>query len=242
LVESGVGLIPGWGGCIRYLHRCASDPQRKGGPIPPVRKAFENILMPQHSVSTSAADARNKLWLRTEDGVTMNSERLLSDAKTRALTLAENYTPPAPMTFKLPGPAGKAALKMAIDDFYTKGDATWHDVVVADALADVLTGAATNAGNVLDETELARLEREHFLSLLRTEQTRKRVAHTLKTGKPLREEVLHDGKSLDDIRTIRKAGKLAERKMDGQPLQGSAAFQLRLMAEISAFLLRRFAG
>lgn len=241
LVESGVGLIPGWGGCARYLARCQEEANRKGGVIPPVRKAFQAILTPQLAVSNSAQDAQSKLWSSPHDGITMNPDRVLADAKARALSLVPNYQPPKPSLYRLPGPSGKAALQMAIDDFYAKGDATWHDVVVADALADVLTGGPTSSAQIVSENDLLQLEREQFLSLIRTQQSQKRIAHTLKSGKPLREDPSHSGDTLDDLRKARHTQKLAKRVISGQPLTGLDALQLRWMAEFTAILLKRFA-
>lgn len=241
LVESGVGLIPGWGGCVRYLERATNDTSRKGGVMPPVRNAFQTILMPQVSVSSSAQDARKKLWLRPHDGLTMNPDRVLADAKARALSMVDGYHPPEPVIFRLPGASGKAALSMAIDDFYAKGEATWHDVAVADALADVLTGGETHSSMTKTENDLLQLEREHFLSLIQTPQTQKRIAHTLKNGKPLREDPAKVKDSLDELRAKRKRITLKKRDVTGQPLAGLDAFQLRCMAEFTAFLLKKFA-
>jgi 3-hydroxyacyl-CoA dehydrogenase len=241
LVESGVGLIPGWGGCVRYLERAMRDPASRGGVIPPVRKAFQAILMPQLSVSNSGQDARQKLWLQPQDGITMNPDRVLADAKAKALALVHDYQPPAPVFFRLPGGSGKAALRMAIDDFYVKGDATWHDVVVADALADVLTGGETHASVTLTENDLLQLERAHFLSLIRTTQTQKRIAHILKNGKPLREDPAKASKSLDELRAMRQTQPLRKRSVSGEPLTGMDSFQLHWMAELTAFLLKKLA-
>lgn len=241
LVESGVGLIPGWGGCVRYLERSIDDPDRKGGVMTPVRNAFQTILMPQVSVSTSGQDAVKKLWLRPQDGITLNPDRVLADAKAKALAMAENYQPPEPITYRLPGASGKAALSMAIDDFYAKGDATWHDVSVADALADVLTGGETHSSMIKTENDLLQLEREHFLSLIQMPQTQKRIAHTLKNGKPLREDPAKAKESLDELRANRRRKEISKRIISGQPLVGMDAVQLRLMAEFSAFLLKKFA-
>lgn len=242
LVESGVGLVPAWGGCIRYLERCQNDspnsPRIQGGPMPPVREAFQTIMMPQFSVSTSAQDALKKRWLRPKDGITMNRERVLADAKAKALTMAESYTPPEPVEFRLPGSYGHSALSMAIDDFYAKGDATWHDVIVADALSVVLTGGETHVGNILSESDIAQLERENFLSLLQTKQTQRRIAHTLKTGKPLRESLPEEQSSTDELRTQRKPLQLPKQAITGEPLIGADELQLRAMADLTAFLLK----
>ncbi len=242
LVESGVGVVPGWGGCVRYLERCQLGQlagKIKGGPVPPVREAFQAILMPQFSVSTSAQDAFTKHWLREGDYITMNPDRLLYEAKARILTMVENYTPPEPTRFQLPGFSSRAALNMALDDFYTKGDATWHDVVVADALAEVLTGGDTYVTQELSENDVAQLERECFLSLMKTPQTRKRIAHILKTGKPLREDSLASdkAKTLDELRASRPKTSLPYRSLDGKPLSGMDALTLRFMAKLTALLM-----
>lgn len=241
LVESGVGVVPGWGGCARYLDRCRQISSLQGGPMPPVRTAFQTILMPQFSVSTSAQDALKKHWLRPGDGITMNPDRLLADAKARALAMAEGYTPPGPAIYPLPGLPGKSALRMAVDDFYTKGDATYHDVVVADALADVLTGGTGDIQTPRTAQEMAHLERQHFLSLMMTEQTKQRIAHTLKTGKPLREEPSRNGQNIEEIRKGRKLPDIKPFQLTGKAIAGLEALKLRLMADVSAFLLKKFA-
>jgi len=241
LVESGVGLIPAWGGCARYLERCQKAPGMQGGAVPPVRAAFQAILMPQFSVSTSAQDALKKYWLRPQDKITMNPDRLLFDAKALALDLAKQYTAPQTPSYRLPGPAGRAALNMAIDDFYIKGDATYHDVIVADALAETLTGGRTDSATTVTESEIAQLERENFLSLLHTRQTQKRIAHTLKHGKPLRESPEETLQGTDTLRASRKPARLKNQPLTGLPLEGKQAGQLRLMAQVTALLLKQFA-
>ena len=93
LVEVGVGVIPGWGGCKEMTTRWATNPQRPGGPMPGVAKVFETISMAQ--VSTSAEEGKEALFLRPTDGITMNRDRLLADAKAKALALvAAGYKPP----------------------------------------------------------------------------------------------------------------------------------------------------
>ena len=238
LVESGVGLIPAWGGCLRYLERAQQAEAIKAGPVPPARQAFQTILMPQMAVSTSAFDAVQKLWLRPADTMSMNPDRVLFEAKMIAQGLVDRYTAPDPAIFKLPGPPAKAALSMAIDDFYTKGDATWHDVVVADALATVITGGDTNAGKLLSDSDVAHLERASFMALLATPQTRKRIAHTLKTGKPLRENPTQSDQSVTELRAALKPVNLSYKPLSNGPLTGGDALQLRIMAEITAMILK----
>ena len=184
LVECGVGLVPGWGGCGEMLARWQAAPGMPHGPMPAVAKVFE-IISTAH-VSKSAAEARELGFLRASDGVTMNRDRLLADAKARALALAEGYAPPEPPSFRLPGPSGKAALKLAVDGFRARGLATPYDEVVSLHLADVLTGGDADPQDTLSEADVMALERKAFLSLLRDERTIARVETMLNTGKPLR--------------------------------------------------------
>ncbi|HSM49860.1 MAG TPA: enoyl-CoA hydratase/isomerase family protein, partial [Thermoanaerobaculia bacterium] len=185
LVEVGVGVIPGWGGCKEMLARWIANPKRPGGPMPPVAKVFEMISTAQ--VATSAEEAREALVLRDGDGITMNRDRLLADAKAKALALLEaGYQPPAEPVFQLPGPTAKAALDLAVQGFRANGMATPHDVVVADKLARILSGGDTDITDTVSEDELYRLEREAFLELVRHPATLARIEHMLATGKPLR--------------------------------------------------------
>ncbi len=184
LVEVGVGLIPGWGGCKEMLARWSASRRRPGGPMPPVMKVFEAVSTAQ--VAKSAAEARELGFLRAADGITMNRDRLLANARARALAMADGYTPPEAPEFRLPGPSASAAMGLAVDGFRALGKATAHDVVVASALATVLSGGATDVTEVLDEDALLALEREAFMRLVRDPATIARIEHMLETGKPLR--------------------------------------------------------
>jgi 3-hydroxyacyl-CoA dehydrogenase len=182
LVEVGVGVIPAWGGCTQMLARW--QPQLPAGPVPAAAKAFE--LISTAATSKSAADARALGILRAQDGITMNIERLLADAKAKALSLVEGYQPPAPPALLLPGPAGKLALEAFVETYRKLGKATPHDVVVCDRLAAVLTGGDAEPWVPATEEDVLALEREHFLALLREPNTLARIEHMLETGKPLR--------------------------------------------------------
>jgi 3-hydroxyacyl-CoA dehydrogenase len=184
LVEVGVGLIPGWGGCKELLTRWAANKRRPGGPMPAVMKPFEIISTAQ--VSKSAADAGDKLFLRKDDGITMNRDRLLADAKARALSMVEGYAPAEPAEVRLPGPSAKALMEMAVGSFHKLGKATAHDVVVSSELASVLSGGDTDINYALGEEDLMALELKHFLRLLKEPGTLARIEHMLNTGKPLR--------------------------------------------------------
>lgn len=184
LVECGVGLLPGWGGCKEMLGRWSTDARMPRGPMPAPMKVFEMISTAR--VAKSAAEAREMLILRKSDGITMNRYRLLADAKARALSLVEGYKPPEPREISLPGPSGKVALDQAVQGFAKLGMATKHDIVVSGALARVLTGGKTDQVETVKESKLLDLERENFLALLKTPATLARIEHMLETGKPLR--------------------------------------------------------
>jgi 3-hydroxyacyl-CoA dehydrogenase len=184
LVEVGVGVIPGWGGCKEMLTRATLNKKRPGGPMPPIAQVFETISLAK--VAKSADEARDLMFLRPTDGITMNRDRLLADAKAKALELAANYVPPEPVKLRLPGPTAKAALGLAVEGFHLQGKATPHDVVVSSALAGVLSGGDTDITWEVDEDELLELERTAFMKLVRNPATIARIEHMLTTGKPLR--------------------------------------------------------
>ncbi|HYN00628.1 MAG TPA: enoyl-CoA hydratase/isomerase family protein, partial [Aestuariivirgaceae bacterium] len=184
LVEAGVGIVPAWGGCKELLLRRSASRQPPFGPMPPVIKTFETIGTA--SIATSAEQAKDLLFLRPGDGITMNRDRLLADAKAKALTLAENYIPPSAPRISLPGRTAFAALSLAVEGFRRAGKATAHDVVVGKQLAMVISGDDTDMTETLGEDELLALECRAFLALVRENASAARVAHMLKTGKPLR--------------------------------------------------------
>jgi len=184
LVECGVGLIPGWGGCGEMIQRWRDAPAMPKGPMPAVAKVFETVSTA--TVSRSAAQAKELMFLRPEDGITMNRDRLLADAKARALALAEGYQPPAPPEFRLPGESGHVGLNMAAQSFRKRGLATDYDMVVSDALARVLTGGSADLVDTVSEQDMLKLERDAFMLRVRDVRTIARVEHMLETGKPLR--------------------------------------------------------
>ena len=184
LVECGVGLIPGWGGCGEMLDRWRQNPALPKGPMPSVAKVFETVSTA--TVAKSAAEAKEYGFLRPSDGITMNRVRLLSDAKAKALALVEGYAPPAPPEFRLPGAGGKVALELAVEGFQARGLATSYDGVVSGALADVLSGGEKDLIDIVSEADLLALERKAFMQLVRDPRTQARVEQMLVTGKPLR--------------------------------------------------------
>jgi 3-hydroxyacyl-CoA dehydrogenase len=184
LVEGGVGLIPAGGGTKELVTRAWLNKKRPQGPMPPVMQAFESISTAK--VGTSAAECRDLLYLRPDDGISMNRDRLLADAKARALAMVDDYVKPEPVTISLPGPGGRVALEMAIDGFVQQGAATEYDSVVGGDLANVLTGGDTDMTGEISEKQLLDMERTAFLTLVRNEKTLDRIQHILDTGRPLR--------------------------------------------------------
>ncbi len=203
LVEVGVGVIPGWGGCKEMILRYREREKQQFGktvekfgrdavwfsppntPMGAVRKAFETIGTA--TVAKSAHEAQVIGYLRYTDGVTMNRDRLLYDAKQRALELAKDYTAPEKVeNIRMPGAGGKAALDLAVADLHKSGKATPYDVVVSDLLARVLTGGDTDYTEEVSEDDLLKLEVAQFMDLLRNPGTLARIEHMLDTGKPLR--------------------------------------------------------
>ena len=200
LVEVGVGLIPGWGGCkemiLRYMQMEAANYNKAGNgeqlwfspkvsPMGAVRKAFELIAMA--TVAKSAMEAQELGYFRATDGITMNRDRLLYDAKMKALELAKDYKVPEKQEeIRMPGISGKAALELAVSDLQKSGKATEYDGVVSDYLATVLTGGDADWTEPVSEDLILKLEREMFMKLVRKEGTMDRITHMLEKGKPLR--------------------------------------------------------
>jgi 3-hydroxyacyl-CoA dehydrogenase len=187
LVEAGVGLVPAGGGCKEMIARAVKGvPAPAADLLPFVQRVFETIGLAK--VSTSAADAKRLGFLSDADGVTMNRDRLLAEARTFALErAAEGYRRPAPRTaIPVGGESLMAALKLGVHLAWRAGRLTDHDVVVGRALAHVLAGGALPHQTVVHEQYLLDLEREVFLRLCGERKTLERIQHTLKTGKPLR--------------------------------------------------------
>lgn len=174
LVEVGVGLIPGGGGCKELLLRL-KNPQ----------KVFE--LAGMAKVSTSAEDAKNLGLLNKSDAITMNYERLVADAAALARSLAPNHAPGTPRTdVKAGGENVFALLKLGAWSLRQGNFISDHDVVIAEKLANILSGGRLTGATLVSEQYLLDLEREAFLSLCGMPKTQERMQFMLKTGKPLR--------------------------------------------------------
>jgi len=194
LVEIGVGLLPGGGGCKEMLLRAVDSAEsiRPGGRgesveiVEAVKKAFETIAMAK--VATSALEARGFGFLRDTDHITMNRDRILSDAKARALEMVRSgYEAPQPRTdIPAPGENILAALKMGVH-LMRQGDyITEYEVKLGGKIAEVLCGGNVSPGTPVSEQYILDLEREGFKSLCGEKKTQERIQYTLKTGKTLR--------------------------------------------------------
>jgi 3-hydroxyacyl-CoA dehydrogenase len=198
LVEVGVGLLPGGGGCKEMLLRAVDSAAASRGKISgealagsvemmeAMKKAFETIATAK--VATSAHEARGLGFVSDADRITMNRERVLSDAKARALELARGgYEPPVPRTeIPAPGESLLAALKMGIYLMRQGEFITDYEVKLGGKIAEVLCGGNVTPGTPVSEQYILDLEREAFKSLCGEKKTQERIQFTLKTGKTLR--------------------------------------------------------
>jgi 3-hydroxyacyl-CoA dehydrogenase len=194
LVEVGVGLLPGGGGCKEMLLRAIDSASmiRPGGRgesvelMEAMKRAFEAIAMAK--VSTSAQEARGLGLLNASDRITMNRDRVVTDAKERALELVRSgYEPPQPrMDIPAPGENLLAALKMGIHLMRQGEYITEYEVKIGTKVAEVLCGGNVTPGTPVSEQYILDLEREGFKSLCGEKKTQERIQYTLKTGKTLR--------------------------------------------------------
>jgi 3-hydroxyacyl-CoA dehydrogenase len=187
LVEAGVGLIPGGGGTKEMLiraneHAAGAEDLDLFHALKPI---FENIAMAK--VSTSGEDARSLGYLRPADLISMNRDRQVADAKAVALAMVrEGYHPPAPAEVRVLGEEFLAGAKLAIHMLLRGEFISEHDALVARKLGYIFAGGSISAPQAVPEQYLLDLEREAFVSLCGERKTQERIAHTLKTGKPLR--------------------------------------------------------
>ena len=187
LVEVGVGLIPAGGGTKEMVARAAEGmPPGSTDYLPPIQRAFETIAFAKTSVS--GPDAQRIGYLRPVDAFTANRERLIADAKARALQrVHDGYQPPQPRTaIPVGGDAVAAALKLGVHLAWRAGRISDHDAKIGRTLARIMAGGSLPHASIVTEQHLLDLEREAFLSLVAERKTQERMQHTLKTGKPLR--------------------------------------------------------
>jgi 3-hydroxyacyl-CoA dehydrogenase len=184
LVEAGVGLLPAGGGLHELAVRAAQ--QNPGDPFEALKKVFETVAMAK--VAGSALEAKEMGLMRDSDVVVFNAYELLYVAKKVAASLAESgYRPPLPArAIPVAGDVGTATFKASLANMQAGYFASEHDVEIASRIADTLCGGVIERGSLVDEEWLLALERKHFVELAKTEKTQARIAHTMTTGKPLR--------------------------------------------------------
>lgn len=184
LVEAGVGLLPAGGGLKELTLRASQSPV--GDAFENIKRAFETTAMAK--VSASALEAKELGLLRPEDIVVFNADELLYVAKAQARALAESgYRPPLPARhIKIAGDVGTATFKAQLVNMLAGHFISEHDMDIASRIADTLSGGQIERGSEVDEAWLLELERKHFVTLAQTSKTQERIAHTMKTGKPLR--------------------------------------------------------
>jgi 3-hydroxyacyl-CoA dehydrogenase len=194
LVEVGVGLLPGGGGCKEMLLRAldSAGAIRPGGRgesvemMEAMKEVFETIAMAK--VSTSAHEARGLGFLSPGDRITMNRDRVLSDAKARALELVRAGYEPPQMRMDIPAPGENvlATLRLGIHIMWQGEYISDHEVKIGTKVAEVLCGGNVTPGTPVSEQYILDLEREAFKSLCGEKKTQERIQYTLKTGKTLR--------------------------------------------------------
>lgn len=189
LVELGVGLIPGWGGCKEFVRRHVSPYARRDGvdPLPYLQQAFETIALAK--VSESAEHAQQLGYLMADDRIEMNKTRLIAAAKREVLAMAAAGYRPVPAAGEpvyAIGRRGIAALRSALHGMRRGGYISEYDRELALALADTMCGGDLTAPQWVSEQYILDLEYEHASKLMLQTKTQERVMHILQTGKPLR--------------------------------------------------------
>ena len=184
LVEVGVGFIPAGSGSKAFAKRAAMRAQ--GGDVMPyVQKYFEQIATA--TVAASAADAMHRGFLRRQDHWVMHADEVLYAALAKVKSLqAMNYIPPVRTRFQVAGLEGKARLQVGLINWLEGGFISQHDYFIGNQLANVLCGGEVNAGTLVDDAWILKLEKEAFMTLAETPETEARIAFILETGKPLR--------------------------------------------------------
>ena len=186
LVEAGVGLLPAGGGLKEFAVRASDAAGPNGDVFAELKGWFESVAMAK--VSTSAVEAKELGLLRAQDKVAFHAHELLHIAKAEARGLAETgYRPPLPARrVQVAGDVGIATFRMLLENMLEGRFISDYDYEIAQRIATVVSGGDVDRNSVVDEDWLLRLERQHFVELAQQEKTQARIAHMLKTGKPLR--------------------------------------------------------
>jgi 3-hydroxyacyl-CoA dehydrogenase len=186
LVEIGVGLIPAGGGTKEMAIRAVRLAEENGTDVSPfLFRNYQNIAMGK--VSSSAAELLALGLMRRGDGITLDLDRRIHDAKLKVVALAANYRPGRQATgIKAPGKSVASAIKVQLWNLERGGFISSYDSYLASGIADVITGGDVPGGTLITEEHLLDLEREMFLRFCGQKKTLERIQHMLKKGRPLR--------------------------------------------------------
>jgi len=186
LVEIGVGLLPAGGGTKEMAVRAILEAEKYNTDVSPfIFKNFMNIAMAK--VSMGAYELYDLGYMDENDTVTMDIDRLIYDAKMKAIALSKNYRPKKPLTdLKAPGRSVAASIKSQLWNMKMGGFITEYEEFLGSTIADVITGGDVNAGTLITEEYLLKLERDAFVKLCTQKKTIERIQHMLKKNKPLR--------------------------------------------------------
>ena len=184
LTEAALGICPAWGGCKELLSRFEHNKNMPNGPMPAIMKAFQTIGLAK--TSTSAPEAREIGFLRYEDGITMNKDRLLHDEKLAAINLIKNYVKPEKLSYRLPGRTAFAALELGLKGMIDNGQISEHDKFIGQQIATILSGGDTDMLNEVDEDHILKLESNSIQTLFKQPKSQERIEKLLETGKIIR--------------------------------------------------------
>jgi len=186
LVEVGVGVLPAGGGTKEMALRASQKAGGAADPFEYLKRYFERIAMAK--VSSSAIEAKSMDYLKPSHTVILHPRELLYVAREKARALSQSaYRPPLPaMDITACGTTGYATLCAMIINMEEGEFISAYDAVIARKIAEVICGGLIVPGSKVDEDWFLKLERQAFVELCQHEATRERIAHMLKTGKPLR--------------------------------------------------------
>ncbi|MGY3054985.1 3-hydroxyacyl-CoA dehydrogenase [Pedobacter sp. UYEF25] len=187
LVEFGVGVIPGGGGTKEFALRASDELKDDQIAQNTLKDRFLTIGMAK--VSTSGYEALELGYLQKDKfSISMNRNRLLADAKAKAIELADaGYTKPIQRKdIMVLGKQGLGIVYAGANSMYAGHYISEHDKKISEKLGYVMCGGDLSSPTLVTEQYLLDLEREAFLSLCGERKTLERIQSIVTKGKPLR--------------------------------------------------------
>ncbi len=184
LTEAALGICPAWGGCKELLLRTKNSNNNPKGPMPAIMKTFETIGLAK--TSSSAHEAMELGFFMETDAITMNRDRLLFDAKKKAIDMIDSFSPPVKSNFNLPGKSAFAAIQIGLNNMIMAGQISDHDKLVGENIANILSGGNKEILDEIDEDYLLKLESNAIQALFKEDKTQERIEKLLETGKVIR--------------------------------------------------------